>query len=116
MKPTRVMIFVLLGIFALCGLWLRNGNGPDTSQPLDLALLIVGGLALLGTLFLLVLDFVHLRQSWQLPEPEDPPRPPEVLRPRTDDPDRVVQEAEEFVDRAMKRIRIDIDVDETPDD
>ncbi len=56
-------------------------------------------------------------QSWEMPEPEDPPSADYVIQPKPlDDAMDSVEEAEQFTQRATERIMIELDIEDSRDD
>lgn len=74
---------------------------------------IAGGILAL----LAVVDMRVTTTSYVHPEPEEPPRSTKIIYPKVlEDTVESFQEAEEFVVKANGRVKINIDIEEEPED
>ncbi|MCA9914017.1 MAG: hypothetical protein KC496_11735 [Anaerolineae bacterium] len=89
----------------------------ETGFPLEntaLAAAVIAGAVLL---IALGIEGRSVLQSWEMPEPEDPPSADYVIQPKPlDDAMDSVEEAEQFSKRATERILIDLDIEDSRDD
>ena len=70
-------------------------------------------------LFLAMLAWeVHdITRSWELPEPEEPPKSVTIIYPKPlDKAEEALEKAEQFANHANGRVRIRIDIDESKND
>lgn len=104
-----VLVSALLVIFGIIT-W-------ETSFPLQNTALAVAVVA--GAVLLLVMGIEgrSMVQSWEMPEPEDPPSADYVIQPKPlDDAMEALDEAEQFTQRATERILIELDIEDSRDD
>jgi hypothetical protein len=89
----------------------------ETSLPIDSIALTVGAVAGMVLMFALGIEGRGVVQSWEMPEPEDPPSADYVIQPKPlQDALDSAEEAEQFTRRATERVLIDIDVEDARDD
>jgi hypothetical protein len=85
--------------------------------PIELIAYATAGVAALILLTVLGLEGRAIVRSWELPEPEEPPRSKKVIEPKPlDDAEDAVEQAETFSRRATERVQIDIDIEDARDD
>lgn len=85
--------------------------------PVELIAYAAAGVAGLILLTVMGLEGRAIVRSWELPEPEDPPRSEEVIHPKPlDDAEESIEQAETFSRRATERVQIDIDIEDARDD
>jgi len=89
----------------------------ETDLPIESIALMVGAVAGLMLLAALGMEGRNVVQSWEMPEPEDPPSADYIIEPKPlQEALDSTEEAERFSRRATERILIDIDVEDARDD
>lgn len=122
MSVRRIIGLVALVVFAIAGAILLGWITLEGGNSVATVVALVSGVMLLGVGFV---EAQAVLRSWQVPEPEDPPRSDRVIMPTLldDDDERVekvdkavqsVEQAEDFVEQTKRRVTID--VEEIPED
>lgn len=122
MPVRRIVGLIALILFAIAGAFLLEWITIESNLPLDTVATVVAvgaGILLLG---ITAIEVQSILRSWQVPEPEDPPRSDRIIMPipLDDDDERVekavhsVEQAEEFAEQTKRRVTIE--VEEIPED
>jgi hypothetical protein len=105
----RLILFAAMIIMAICVAIVHDVIHVDWDvdlRPVAIAAGIIA-LALLG------IESYKILRSWQLPRPEDPPRTEKVILPKEPEkPVPVIEQAETFAKTAVRRVKINLDVED----
>ncbi len=95
-----------------------NGTLKIYSElPVELIAYAAAGVAALILLTVMGLEGRAIVRSWELPEPEEPPRSTKVIEPKPlDEAEESIEQVETFSRRATERVQIDIDIEDARDD
>lgn len=112
----RIVIIVALISLILAALMLFGILSlPAADNWIARILAAVSGMLVLGGT---ALEAREAKQSWQLPEPEDPPTSVSVIqtKPPAEEAVEKIEEAESFSRRATDKVRIKIDIEDARED
>lgn len=108
----RIVLFAAIIIMAICVAIVREVIRVDWDINLRPVAITAGAIALT----LLSFEGYQILRSWQLPHPEDPPRTDKVILPKEPEkPVPVIQQAEDFGKAAVRRVKINLDVEKDDD-
>lgn len=111
----RLLYIPVIATLVAALLVIFNVINPDIELPISAELIAsIAGVLLTG---LLAVDARKTTQSWQHPEPEDPPKTEAVIYPKMlEDTVDAIKEAENFAEHVNGRVKIVVDVEEEPED
>ncbi len=112
----RIVILAALIALVLTALMLLGVLSLPADSWIARVLAAVSGVLVLGGTALEARD---AKQSWQLPEPEDPPTSVSVIQTKPPVEEVVaekIEEAEAFSRRATDKVRIKIDIEDARED
>ncbi len=105
----RLILFAAMIIMAICVAIVRDVISVDWGVDLRPVAIAAGSVALA----LLGVESYKILRSWQLPRPEDPPRTDKVVLPKEPEkPMPVIEQAETFSKAAVRRVKINLDVED----
>lgn len=118
MNPIRRWLIIpILIVFSGAVLFLMGKISIDSTLPLDYIVPVVAALAGLALVVLLGIEAQGLSESWDLPEPEEPPTSNKVIYPKPlTKAEEAMEKAEKFSSTKTEKVRIEIDIEDARDD
>lgn len=112
MRPLRRVLFIpVVAILIASGLIVLKIYTHETLAPYAFWVMLVSCGLLVG---LLIWEAKDIANSWEMPEPEDPPKSEEIIYPKSlDKAQEALKKAEEYAKHENGRVKIKIDVEDS---
>jgi hypothetical protein len=114
MRPLRRVLFIpVVALLIASGLIVLKIYTHETLEPYAFWVMLVSCIMLVA---LLIWEARDIAVSWEMPEPEDPPKSEEIIYPKAiDKAQDALKKAEEYAKHQNGRVKIKIDVEDPKD-
>lgn len=112
MRPLRRVLFIPVVAILLASLLIVTKiYTHETLEPYAFWVLVATSAVFVG---LLIWEARDIANSWEMPEPEDPPKSEEIIYPKSlDKTQEAIKNAEDYAKNQNGRVKVKIDIEDS---